>query len=423
MNAVFDNIPVPVSRDAKEYGCAGGARTLLFENCVKADFDEECSALVEKGFRLFDGYDIKENYYRTYRSDITVCAYYCESENALRLIADPHWEAYETKPSSLPRVCDTTLWQFEVDHSLIDCGMCYIFRLADGGFFIIDGAHMYSVNDDVRIVEFLKARSGGKKPVVEGWFFSHGHEDHISKFLDIVEYRRSEIEIRSVFCNFPPMTCRDASHWGECAKNTIARFERVMAANPDIKRITPRAGNRFYVGDVEFVVLCSHEDVFPNSLANFNDSSVSLMATAGGSRIFFPGDSAAECDKILLRRYGDWLKCDVVQISHHGHFGLSPELYRLARADCALFPVTQIKFDEDYPIREANRAAAELAKEYYIASNGTVEIPLPYRFGRTKVYPDETFEDFNGIYNLWGYEYSEERKAYLYNEFLKRKAK
>ena len=46
---------------------------------------------------------------------------------------------------------------------------------------------------------------------------------------------------------------------------------------------------------------------------------------------------------------------------------------------------------------------------------------MPYVYGNTKVLPDETFEDFNGIFNLWQYEYTDERKEQLYSEFLKRK--
>jgi beta-lactamase superfamily II metal-dependent hydrolase len=158
-------------------------------------------------------------------------------------------------------------------------------------------------------------------------------------------------------------------------------------------------------------------------MQDFNNTSTVLMMTAEGSKVLFPGDASAESDKVILRRYADYLKCDVVQVSHHGHSGTSPEFYRLADAECALFAVTQIKFDEEYPRQEANRTAIEIAKEYYIASNGTVEIPLPYVFGQTKVYPDETFEDFNGIFNLWTYEYTDEMKQKLYNEFLLRSKK
>ena len=45
---------------------------------------------------------------------------------------------------------------------------------------------MYSVNDDKRIIEFLKKQTGGRKPVVSGWFFSHAHDDHICKLTDTV---------------------------------------------------------------------------------------------------------------------------------------------------------------------------------------------------------------------------------------------
>ena len=139
--------------------------------------------------------------------------------------------------------------------------------------------------------------------------------------------------------------------------------------------------------------------------------------------MIFPGDCSAESDKVLVRRYGDYIKSDVVQISHHGHSGTSPQFYRNVNAECALFPVTVIKYDEEWPRQEANRVAVEIAKEVYIASDGTVEIPLPYVYGNTKVYPDETFEDFNGIYNLWTYEYTDERKAQLRAEFEKRRKK
>ena len=42
--------------------------------------------------------------------------------------------------------------------------MCYIVRCCDGSFFVIDSAHMYSVNDDIRIIEFLRKLNGGAKP-------------------------------------------------------------------------------------------------------------------------------------------------------------------------------------------------------------------------------------------------------------------
>ncbi len=420
MNKVFNNIPLPSAVPSGEYDCGGGAFMLLYDNFTKEAFEQECRLIEKSRFLLFDSFDLKKNYHRTYRSDIMLHVYFCESENKMRIIADPVTNYYNTAPENCPNICRSALWQFEVDHSLIDCGMCYIIRCSDGSFFVIDSAHMYSVNDDIRIIEFLKKLSGGKKPVVAGWFFSHSHDDHIAKFLDIIDYHRSEIDIEALYYNFPSVEHRDCGDWGECNKAMTLKFENTMKRIPDIKKVILHTGQRFFVRNLEFITLCTHEDVYPNSMADYNDSSTALMLIADGCKVLFPGDCSKESDKVMVGRYGNWLKCDVVQISHHGHFGTSPEFYRLADAQCALFPITEIKFDEELPRQESNRVAIALSREYHIASNGTVEIPLPYKFGQTKILPDETFEDFDGIFSLWCYEYTCERKEQLYNDFLKR---
>ena len=64
-----------------------------------------------------------------------------------------------------------------------------------------------------------------------------------------------------------------------------------------------------------------------------------------------------------------------------------------------------------------------IASEVHISSDGTVEIPLPYNKDTVKVYSDETFEDFDGIYKLWGYSYTDEFKSALYKRYLERGGK
>ena len=423
MNKIFTNIPLPQAEPVLEYHCGRDAYMLMYKNCSKTDFDAECKAVESKDIPLFDSFEIKGNYHNTYRSDVMIHIYYCESEATMRIVADATTSYYNTKPEVCPKICDTTFWQFEVDHALIDCGMCYVARCCDGSFFVVDSAHMYSVNDDIRIIEFLKKINGGKKPVVAGWYLSHAHEDHIAKFLDVIEYHKNEIDIETVYYNFPDAYHRDYLYWGEVNLNMTLRFERVMKENPDIKKVILHTGQRFFVRNLEFVTLCTHEDVYPTVFSDFNNTSTALMMFSEGSKVLIPGDCSAESDKVLVGRYGDYLKCDVVQISHHGHSGTSPEFYRLADAECALFPITEIKFYEELPRQESNSVAIDISKEYYIASNGAVEIPLPYIYGQTVVYPDETFEDFNGIFNLWCYEYTDEYKEKLYKEFLERSKK
>ena len=93
-------------------------------------------------------------------------------------------------------------------------------------------------------------------------------------------------------------------------------------------------------------------------------------------------------------------------------------------ADLVLFPVTQIIFDQEYKVYEENKYAIDLADgNYYIASNGTVEVDLPYVKGTEKLYPDESFEDFKGINDLWNYSYTSEYKQSLYEAYKSRGGK
>lgn len=423
MNSIFNSIPLPSLTEPAEYDCARGSYMLKYQGAEKADFDTYCELLEKNGFSLYGETEIKSNFHKTYIKEIELHVYYVEAEKVLRVVADPFTKLYPAEPQNGGGKYPVTLWQFEVDHSLIDCGMCYIIRSSDGRFFIIDSAHPYSVNDDIRLCDFLYQLTGGEKPVISGWFFSHGHDDHVGKAMDVIEYHKDKLEIQAIYYNFPPSNHRDSHAWGPANIAFTRKFEKLMDATPEIPKIRLHTGQRFYAGNLEFTVLCTHEDVFPNSVEDYNNSSTALMMSAEGSRILFPGDCSAESDKVLVRRYGDYLKCDIVQMSHHGHSGTSPDFYRFADAECILFPITQIKFDEELPRQESNRVAIDIAKEYHIASNGTVEIQLPYVYGNTEVYPDETFEDFNGIFNLWCYEYTDEYKEQLRKEFEKRSKK
>lgn len=426
MKNLIEKLPITDSGKYELYHSGEGCDLALFKDASYEMFLNIAEELCRGTFELVNENKIENNYFKFFTGEnLAVSLGYYECDKTIRLIVDVNRNFPPFAPeSSLNRRSKTTLWQFEVDHSLIDCGMCYIIRTQTGAFFIIDSAHTYSINDGERIHDFLRERTpAGEKIHIAGWFFSHGHEDHIAQFMNFIEYYSDDAVIDSLYFNFAPIDHRDGGDWMESHRGYYELFDKVLENHPEVPVVRLHTGQTFYIDNLKIDVLCSHEDVFPNDNSNYNDSSVVLMLTAENTKVMLPGDAGHEESYILEARYPEYLKADIVQQAHHGHFGTTDNFYRLVDASIALFPVTQIKFDEELDHWSANRASIDIADEYYIASNGTVEIDLPYKKGEVKVYPDETFESFRGVYDLWAYEYTPEYKEKLYKEYLARGGK
>lgn len=400
---------------------------LLFEDVSKENFDGFCNALqCELSLECININQIENNFFKFYLyENALVCAGFYECNNTVRIVYDNKTALPHFTEQNYVRRDKTTLWQFEVDHSLIDCGMCYIIRTASGAFFVIDSAHTYSINDCERIHDFLRERTPANEKIhIAGWFITHGHDDHVAQFTNYLKFYMSDTVIDTVYLNLVSVNHRDSDNWMYAGKMYSMMAEKAISERPEISVVRLHTGMTFYVDNLKIDTLCSHEDVFPRDNSNYNDSSVVLMITAEGSKILIPGDAGHEESYILEDRYPKHLKADIVQQAHHGHFGTTVNFYKLVDADVVLFPVTQIFFNQEYKAYEANRVSVDLADgNYYIASNGTVEIDLPYVKGTEKVYPDETFESFKGVYDLWSYEYTKEFKEQLYKEYLARGGK
>lgn len=406
----------------EDYDCANGAWMRLVDDAQMSDFCEVVRSAKELGFSQFAENTIENNVFVTLRNDdVQLHIYYCPNERKLRMVADPFSAPYETEKPNVQNLCPTTLWMFENDHSYIDCGMCFLIQCADYSFFVIDSGHFLQPNDHARIYRFMRERTPAtQKVVIGGWFITHGHDDHVCQFIKFIQAKHHDVVIEKLYFNYVRDDCRDSRFWSESNKKIMRSFLHT-ALESGIPIVKLHAGQRFYVRDLCIDVLCTHEDVYPDSLENYNDSSTVLMISVANCKICIPGDAGAVESQILTTRFtADTLSCDVMQVAHHGHFGCSAEFYRTACAKIVLFPNTQIIFDEDWNRYEANQVACALADEYYISSNGTVEVPLPYSSETVKVLPDETFENFDRIHALWGYNYTDERKQQLFDEFLKR---
>lgn len=388
-----------------------------YENVTAEDYKNYVSALQSDGFTLLQRTGNNGNLFAALMGTAQVNVLFTPCDSTMRLTASEKNMAPDFGEAECTGDGETVFYAFENDQTLIDCGMCLMVQCPDKSFFIVDSGHYFQMNDNDRIHKFMRDRTpAGEKIVINGWLITHAHTDHVSKLIDFLKYNTDDVIIEGFYQNLLPADYENdeiGHEEKEMAEKLFAALEKYPA--PVYKLHT---GMRFLIRNLTFDVLSTFEDVMPDFIGDYNDSSCVVMMEAEGSRVFIPGDASALAGARMEARYGETLKCDVVQIAHHGHSGLSAHCYELLDADLAIFPVTRIFFDAEFEKKEANRRAVELASGYYITGDGTVCVPLPYDFRKVYALPDETFEDFEKIKRIWRYVYSEERKNELYDIFL-----
>jgi hypothetical protein len=143
--------------------------------------------------------------------------------------------------------------------------------------------------------------------------------------------------------------------------------------------VRPHTGQCYQISNARMEVLASTDDACYGP-CNVNSLSLVLRFELEGQVLLFCADS--EMDHVFLaRRYGKYLKCDILQVTHHGFNGGSLEAYKLADPAVCLVPVSEKLFYGTMGVhREENRALIyDLdVQEVITGSTGDHVLPLPY---------------------------------------------
>ena len=153
-------------------------------------------------------------------------------------------------------------------------------------------------------------------------------------------------------------------------------------------------------------VICTHEDVYPMSFADGNDTCTVVKFTVKGQSIMFLADARdGESVTMLNTIPPEVLKSDIVQFSHHGYEGCSEAFYRVVDASVVLWPMNIVGIDngKTAPVFKnwynnamgANKYVRESAKikKIIVAGAGTQKLELPYTPTGDRIV------DYESIYN------------------------
>ncbi|MFA7492379.1 MAG: family 20 glycosylhydrolase [Proteiniphilum sp.] len=241
---------------------------------------------------------------------------------------------YFNQQPSFSKQDDTfTLWQLPSQINTI--GNSYVIRTDNHKVIVIDGGVKEEEN-------YLRGFLGALGNVVDCWFVTHPHADHIGALTKILEAPKG-IGIREIcqstfsdnLLNSEPGSKEDAVKYYETAKKS------------GIKSTELAPGMVFTFGNTTFKILGIKNEELAGTNP-YNNSSVVIRVSDPLKSVLFLADTGKEAgDKLLNGPFKEELDCDYIQMSHHGQQGVSMDFYRTVRFRACLWPTPTWVYNND----------------------------------------------------------------------------
>lgn len=219
-------------------------------------------------------------------------------------------------------------------------GNSYILRNHDGTYVIIDGGPRDAEDTDHLMTYLRSHQPAAGKPVIRLWLFSHPHGDHCNLAMDFWDKYHDEFVLEAIGYNFPNLESAPVKH-GKPEDIELHRSRISGKAEeyfPEAKIYTPHGGDRYRMPGYVIDTMISYEDYFPGKMNDTNYFSLVWMIRSEHKKVLIPGDCGIPISDMLADVYGAELKCDIMQICHHGNFGATMGLYQNADPDIVLWP-------------------------------------------------------------------------------------
>ena len=397
-NPVLSLLPRLSTREPSNTVPVGdGAVELVFDKPTESDIAAYIRTLERAGFTLAQSNTVGKNLFYTYtNSEICVSASLTPTNNTMRIIAEPVSNYYvsEKEYTTVTTPLLTMIGREFAAATSTYLGkpansglMCFIIRLSDGRFILIDGGTSDNGFASYSTAIYAKLRAQAPDPnniVIAAWIITHSHGDHIGGFRSFSSTYGKIVTLQSIIYDFPSQEDHDA-----CSDETAdyTGFAAALACWPETPTYKAHTGQILNIADAEIRFWFTQEDFVTraSTLAsagnkNWNNSSLAFSVDIAGERIFFLGDSQEYANNHMANCFGSALKSDIVQMAHHGGIGGTEAIYKAIDAEIGLFTTS----DELLPVYISKWAYNNTAvnklnmKEYWNADSRIKTWNLPY---------------------------------------------
>lgn len=373
--------------------CDDGDDALLVvaTKCSADDYTGYLKKLSANGFSEFSKNEINSNLFATYvKNDLTVDAWFTPEDSTVRVTIQKGFDNLSPAKSDYTKICDSGLTV--IGSPSDDTGMCMVFKLEDGRFVIIDGGSRWpSSKMDQRLYDQLKNQAeDASNIVIACWILTHSHQDHIAAFQGFAhnfkDVYSSTVTIESIMFNFAgeDQASVTTQQLGGSDNEIRSKTKSAFATS---KLFKPHPGNEISFANMRIEVLGTHESyIYKSYPEDYNACCLFLKLTVNDQVICITADTDATNNKVIEQNYGDYLKCDILQVDHHGGFGGVSSTNRLFAPETLIFFCT----DANYPKYQASSYNQVLLKNPNFKQSIVVDrrityLPLPYTSGTSSV--------------------------------------
>ncbi|MBQ7383864.1 MAG: MBL fold metallo-hydrolase [Clostridia bacterium] len=329
---------------------------VIVSGASEGDFEDYTDVLMNAGFNrhsssrangnLFetwtDGYSILTMSHITYTDPATQDRYEGTSSigkvNYMSIAIDCiDNSAIPTQDTDIKKITTEQITQVGTN-----CG--FVLRLADGRFVVFDGGMQEHASDVYKIIKDQNVISG--KPVIAAWMLTHGHGDHIGAPIKFISDYSSKVELQSFVHNLPGYDIYNGKNTAEIdpadvsaalLESSTTLYEKIEKLYPEAKIIVAHAGQKFEYGGIDIDILFTTENLYGKQMVDTNMSSVIYSVKGSSGRMIITGDQQEGGCAILNAIYGSELKCDLIQVAHHGYNGGDTDMYASMDADYAIW--------------------------------------------------------------------------------------
>ena len=191
--------------------------------------------------------------------------------------------------------------------------------------------------------------------VVDAWFLTHYHGDHVSAFNAIYQDPRG-VRIKRVYAS--PLdweTFAEVSRDWDTPESFRTFLDRIRAE--DVTYV--RAGDRFRIANLQVEVFHSYDESLREYYGDDIPNNASLIFKVSGKKdsILFCGDAhQAPLADYLTRTWGERLKAEYVQTGHHGNHSFPKRFYDMVSPETAFFDAPEwLMTGEEYTARKLKK--------------------------------------------------------------------